>query len=193
MSHGQFSGHPAVRWLTESGADRDMELLEDFTFIDPAGVVWDAPTASIVNGASIPRPLWALVGSPYTGDYRRASIVHDVACERAGNDVARRRDADRMFYHACRAGGCSVAEATILFLGVRIGSSWSAVPQWAPAKLASTGPRTRRLVTEERMESDFQHAAELVLAQGEVDDPVVIERRADAAITMVTGVVVEAP
>jgi hypothetical protein len=27
--------------------------------------------------------------------------------------------ADRMFFHACRAGGCSTVEATLLYLGVR--------------------------------------------------------------------------
>src|SRR5438132_3145395 len=134
MSHGQFSGEPILRWLTEPTSDRRMEVLEDFRFTDPAGVVWDAPKASIVNGASIPRPLWTVVGSPYTGDYRRASIVHDVACDRAAGDVDRRRAADRMFFHACRAGGCSVREATLLYMGVRLGSAWSVVPQWAPAR-----------------------------------------------------------
>ena len=62
------------------------------------------------------------------------------------------------------------------------------VPQWAPAAVAaSRGPRVQRFVTEARVEFDFQHAAEMVLAQGEVDDPFEIERRADAALTTVTG------
>ena len=188
MSKGRFSGDPRTRWLSEPGDDRKMEMLEEFTFTDPAGRVWRAPVGSLVNGASIPRPLWSVVGSPYTGDYRRASIVHDVASIQAGNDEAKRRAADRMFYHACRAGGCSVREATILYLGVRIGSTLSTVPQWAPAAVASSrGPRVQRFVTEKRVEFDFQHTAEMVLAQGEVDDPLEIERRADAALTTVTG------
>jgi hypothetical protein len=188
MDHGKFSGDPCTRWLTEVGDDRNMEILEDFTFTDPAATVWSAPAHSVVNGASIPRPLWSVVGSPYTGDYRRASIVHDVACGLAGGDDVKRRAADRMFYHACRTGGCSVREATILYLGVRIGAAWSVVPQWAPAAVAGgRGPRVQRFVTEARVEFDFQHAAEMVLAQGEVDDPFEIERRADAALTTVTG------
>ena len=188
MAHGQFSGDPVTRWLAEAGDDRKMQILEEFTFTDTAGKVWKAPVGSVVNGASIPRPLWSLVGSPYTGDYRRASIVHDVAAVEAGHDEAGRRAADRMFYHACRVGGCSVREATILYVGVRIGSAWSTVPQWAPAAVASErGPRVQRFVTEGRVEFDFQHTAEMVLAQGEVDDPIEIERRADAALTTVTG------
>lgn len=108
MSQGTFSGDPVTRWLSETGDDRNMEILEAFTFTDPAGKVWKAPVGSVVNGASIPRPLWSVVGSPYTGDYRRASIVHDVASVEADHDEAKRRAADRMFYHACRVGGCSV-------------------------------------------------------------------------------------
>jgi hypothetical protein len=121
-SHGSFTGTPKTEWLVNaSGEDRDMRMLEDFTFTDPSGRVWPAPAGSIINGASIPRALWAVVGSPYTDDYRRASIVHDVACNSPGVD---RKDADVMFFHACRAGGCSAEQARVLYAGVRIGA-WS--------------------------------------------------------------------
>jgi hypothetical protein len=33
---------------------------------------WNAPKSSRVDAASISRFLWAVVGSTYTGDYRRA-------------------------------------------------------------------------------------------------------------------------
>jgi hypothetical protein len=124
--HGFFSGNPKTEWLVDSeGNDRDMEMLEDFSYTDPKGRLWPAPQGSIVNGASIPRPLWSAVGSPYTDDYRRASIVHDIACD---NPSVPRKEADVMFYHACRAGGCSAAQARILYAGVRIGA-------WASASL----------------------------------------------------------
>jgi len=192
--HGTFSGDPVTVWLTEAGEDRRMRLVDDFTFTDPAGKVWLAPLDSVIDGASIPRPLWSLVGSPYTGDYRRASIVHDIACDEAAGDRVERRAADRMFYHACREGGCSVEQATILYLGVRVGSEWSNVPRWAPALSAyEQGARVRRLITEDRMEADFRHIAEIVLHRGLVDDPLELERRADEAITTVTAVDVQAP
>ncbi len=178
-----FSGDAFTEWLTDAGDDRRMRLLDDFSFTDAAGRVWGAPIGSIIDGASIPRALWTLVGSPYVGDYRRASIVHDVACDIAGTDVPARRAADRMFYEACRAGGCTVRQATILYLGVRVGASWAAVPLWTPALAAeSTGPRLHRLATEEHMERTFRQAAELVLADGETDDTHVIEHRADRAL-----------
>jgi Protein of unknown function (DUF1353) len=112
-NHGSFSGNPKTEWLVDkSGADRNMRLLEDFLFTDPDGRKWPAPSGSIIDGASIPRPLWTTVGSPYTDDYRRASVVHDVACD---SPTIPRKDADVMFYHACIAGGCSFLQAKLLF------------------------------------------------------------------------------
>jgi len=120
--HGSFSGNPKTEWLVdEYGADRDMKLLEDFFYYDPSGKVWSAPAGSTINGASIPRALWSTVGSPYTDDYRRASIVHDVACK---NINIERAAADLMFRQACMAGGCTVEQANILYAGVRLGA-WS--------------------------------------------------------------------
>lgn len=119
-NHGTFSGNPKTEWLVDAAVpDRDMALLFDFSFTDPDGKVWPAPKASVVNGASIPQPLWSTVGSPYTDDYRRASVVHDVACSTTG---VPRKAADAMFYHACRAGGCGPVQARILYAGVRIGA-----------------------------------------------------------------------
>jgi hypothetical protein len=122
---GVFSGEPRMIWRTESGPDRKMKLTESFTFTDAKGRVWDAPEGRSVDGASIPRALWALVGSPYTGNYRRASIVHDIVCDAHPQDGPERKAGDEMFHNACRAGGCGPIEATLLYLGVRIGSSWA--------------------------------------------------------------------
>jgi hypothetical protein len=190
MAHGTFTGDPEAVWLTERRApDRGMRLLAPFSFRDPAGKAWAVPVNHVVNGASIPRALWTLVGSPYTGDYRRASIVHDKACDDARGNSRARRAADRMFYHACRAGGCSVAGATLLYIGVRIGALAPSVPAWRQASTsAREGPRLRRTAAEERLEADFRLVADRVLEEGETDDPREIERRTDRALTLVTGV-----
>lgn len=125
--HNTFSGNPKTEWLTQTGDDRDMKLLEDFFYIDPKGKQWNAPAGSVVNGASIPVPLWSIIGSPYTGEYRRASIVHDIACD---NTSVPRREADEMFYHACIAGGCEPKQAEVLYAGVRIGAWFPKVRLW---------------------------------------------------------------
>ncbi len=117
--YGHFSGNPRTEWLQDvTKPDREMRLLEDFWYEDPDGRTWFAREGSIINGASIPRPLWTVVGSPYTDDYRIASVVHDVACN---NSRISRKEADKMFYYACLAGGCSKYQARLLYAGVRVG------------------------------------------------------------------------
>jgi hypothetical protein len=178
MPQRQFSGQPTTRWLTEPRADRNMVTLEDFWFIDSAGKKWDAPANSKVDGASIPRFLWSIVGSPYTGDYRRASIVHDVACERATGQEAARREADRMFFEACRAGGCSKWDATILYIGVRFGAWFDRVELADDNVIRLDEPSdfyTQR--------QDFRSVCEDVLRQGESDDALDIQQRTDDALT----------
>lgn len=194
MAKGEFSGEPRALWLTEDGTeDRRMRLLENFWFLDPMGQKWEAHKGDKVDGASIPRALWTLVGSPYTGDYRRASIVHDCACVNAGSNAAKRRAADRMFYHACRTGGCSIWQATLLYIGVRIGAVLSYVDAWQGAAATSpAGPRIRRTEAEDRLERDFQKIADRVLAGGEVDDPNELEKRMNAALFVVAGLKVPA-
>ena len=125
MNYGSFSANPKTEWLTEPGEDRNMMILEDFWYIDPKGRHWLAPRNSIINGASIPSALWSSVGSPYTDDYRRAAIVHDVACQ---DLKIIRAEADEMFYFSCLAGGCSLIKSKILYAGVRIGAAVGSKP-----------------------------------------------------------------
>ncbi len=165
-SLGTFADNPRAEWLTEAGGDRNMRLLQDFWYDDPDGRRWLAPAGSIIDGASIPAPLWSTVGSPYTGDYRRASIVHDVACD---DPAVPRRDADRMFYRACLAGGCAPAQAELLYAGVRIGAWLPKVRLWSEdvaRPLAARG-RIRPTLTDESVRTTLgEIAADLAARPG---------------------------
>jgi len=121
---GEFSATPKLEFIDTPGVpNRLVRVIEDFTFTQALdGTVWEAPGGSLVNGASIPRVLWTLVGSPFTGDYVYASIVHDVAC-----DTRRRpwRATHYMFYQACLAGGTRPGRAKLMYLAVRnFGPRW---------------------------------------------------------------------
>lgn len=72
-----FSGPVIAEWLDDG---RDMRLVQELKFTDTTSRVWVAPAGSRINGASIPRIFWPIVGSPYVGKYRRASVIHDVEC-----------------------------------------------------------------------------------------------------------------
>jgi hypothetical protein len=121
-----FTGTPITEWIPNGKKPNRMMVLQaDFSFKDANAKVWTARKHLQVDGASIPRPLWTVVGSPYTGPYRMASIVHDQMCVDHPLDGPERKAADLMFREACIEGGCTPDEAMRLYLGVRIGSSWS--------------------------------------------------------------------
>lgn len=158
MTNGAFSDDPMTRWLSLPGdKDRKMEMLADFTYVDWAGKPWKTPIKHQIDGASIPRALWTLVGSPYEGMYRRASIVHDKACEDAVGDGAARKRADRMFYQACRTGGCSKWQAAILYVGVRIGANFSRAGLIDSEE--SLSPRLNETPAESQMQTALQQIA----------------------------------
>src|SRR4051812_16230359 len=56
---GYYSGSPETRWDSDG---RTMTLLNEFRYTDPKGDVWVAPAGSVVDGASIPRSLWTIMG-----------------------------------------------------------------------------------------------------------------------------------
>lgn len=119
---GSFEGTVVGEWLRQDGEYRDMKLREDFAFVDNSGRRWIAPAGRVINGASIPRGLWDIVGSPYDGAYREASVVHDVACD---DKSATWQDVHYMFYLACKCGGLEANKAKVLFWAV-----WYGGPRW---------------------------------------------------------------
>jgi hypothetical protein len=99
-----------------------MTLLTELRYTDPNGNVWVAPIGSVVDGASIPRYLWSIMGGPFEGRYRNASVLHDVAY---GEKKRPWQDCDRMFYHAMRCSGVSAVEAKTMFYALyRFGHHW---------------------------------------------------------------------
>jgi hypothetical protein len=118
-----FEGDVETRWLVHGGADREMELLREFAFVDSKGYRWVAHSGEKVDGASIPEQVWSTVaGTPFIGEYRRASVVHDVACDRHEKTS---REAHRMFYEAMRTDGTEKARALLFYTAVRLFG-----PQW---------------------------------------------------------------
>jgi hypothetical protein len=182
--YGKFSGQPQTIWLTEEGADRRMTLLQPFCYLDPKGKPWEVEPGYTVDGATIPPALWSLIGSPYTGDYRRASIVHDKACD--GATPAKRKEADQMFFYACRAGGCTWAEAAILYVGVRIGALLPLVKVWHSTPAGKRRPlNLDPSPADDRLVADFRLIANRVLAEGVTNDPKVVEDRTNQALAAV--------
>ncbi len=99
-----------------------MTLLNRFAFVDDAQLVWSVPAMVRVDGASIPKFAWSILGSPFVGRYRKASVVHDWYC-----DIRTRewKATHRMFYEAMRTSKVSGAKARIMYAAV-----YYAGPRW---------------------------------------------------------------
>ncbi len=110
---GFFSGPVETRWEPDGVT---MVLLNELRYTDPYGEVWVAPAGSRVNGASIPRAFWTIIGGPFEGKYRKASVLHDVAYEKQDHSW---EDADRMFYNAMRASGVGALTAKTMYYALR--------------------------------------------------------------------------
>ncbi len=120
-SYGYFEGEVVASW--DSGG-RTMTLREDFFYVDPYNRRWSAPAGSVVDGASIPAAFWTIVGGPFEGRYRKASVVHDVGCHEM---TASWEDVHRMFFDACVCGGVDLQTAKILYYAV-----YHFGPRWEP-------------------------------------------------------------
>lgn len=119
--YGAFSGPIVATFLIEDGEDYHIQLLEPLAFTDPQGVTITVPAGFVVDGATIPAVLWPLIGSPLSGDYRRASVIHD------WETYHKKRNADypqsylhisRRFYYAMRCDGVGWFRANAMYLAV---------------------------------------------------------------------------
>ena len=125
-SKARFVGTVQTEWLVSAtDSDRNMRLLSDFAFIDRNGRRWTAPTGTVINGANIPRSLWYWVGSPFVGDYRRASVVHDYYTKPANRKLATYQEVHRMLYEAIIGDGVKKRRAKKIYRAVlRKGPRW---------------------------------------------------------------------
>jgi hypothetical protein len=116
---GYYSGDPILKWNPDG---RTMTVMTELSYTDPQGIIWDAPVGSVTDGASIPRYLWSVMGGPFEGKYRNASVLHDVAY---GEHNRPWWDCDRMFYNAMRCSGVSAAEAKTMYYALyKFGHHW---------------------------------------------------------------------
>ena len=123
---GRYEGRAVVELLDEG---RVVSLVEAFSYIDYLSQRWDVPSGAKVDGASIPRALWTLVGAPFEGRYRNASIIHDWFCDRRNRPWQRVHE---IFYEAMLTSGVSKVQASMLYAGVRLGG-----PRWSDTAVSN--------------------------------------------------------
>lgn len=116
---GRFEGDLVLKALPDG---RNMQLVHPFNYTDSRNVPWPVPAGTIVDGASIPRVFWSIVGAPYTGKYRDASVIHDYYCETHSRHW---KAVHKVFYDGMLARGVDPVQAEIMYLAVyRFGPRW---------------------------------------------------------------------
>jgi hypothetical protein len=70
----------------------------------------------VTDGASIPRPFWSLIGSPLTGKYRKAAVIHDWLCVQK---MCSRKLGDQIFKRAMKDSGVGWIRRNLIYSGVR--------------------------------------------------------------------------
>jgi hypothetical protein len=123
LAQSQYGSFPNNLDIRLSRSEQEATLLADFSYIDPGGKRWTVPKGVKLDGASIPRILWTPVGSPWTGQYKEASVIHDYLCEKK---TAHWKDVHRLFYTGMLANGVGIIQANIMYATVyRFGPRWN--------------------------------------------------------------------
>jgi len=129
-----FIGTVQTEWLTPAeygyphgDHDRDMRLLQDFSFQSSDGCTWTAPAGFVIDGASIPPFLWGPVfGTPFVCDFRRATVIHDYYC--ANQHLTTHQDLHNAFYEAMIADDVDPARASLVANVVHMFNIWEDPP-----------------------------------------------------------------
>lgn len=110
----RWNAHVDAEWLSDG---RSMRLRESLTFLDRAGSIWIASQGIIVDGASIPRFFWRFIGGPFSGRYRRASVIHDAYCQTRERPS---RAVHAVFFEMMREDGVGLIKAWLIWGAVRM-------------------------------------------------------------------------
>jgi len=120
-NNGSFEGRVVVEWLDDPFVPT-MRLVEPFEFHQSNGKVWNVPVGHIVKGRGMPPLFRDLVGQPFNGGFRKASIVYDHATQAMKEPWD---EAQRMFLEASLAEGVTQSEAKAMYMLLRAqGSRW---------------------------------------------------------------------
>ena len=120
--YGRFHGQVVTVWLDSSGEDRRMRLHTetDLSFERSSGEIISALPGLEFDGCSIPVWAWPLIGSPFTGKYRKAAVIHDTVCFAKDRTA---REAHLLMRDMCKALGVGRFRATLIYWALLVGGS----------------------------------------------------------------------
>lgn len=116
-SGGEYRGRIVTEWDPDG---RTMIVQTPFEYVDSSGRKWPVPAGVKVDGASIPQVFWSIIGGPFEGQYRAASVIHDHYCN---TRTRRASDVHKVFHDGMLTSGVADKRAWMM---------WKAVDQFGP-------------------------------------------------------------
>jgi hypothetical protein len=118
---GGFEGRVVVEWLDDPFVP-SMRTVEDFGFRQKTGKVWKVARGQVFDARGLPPLFGDLVGPPYAGGFRKASMVYESATQTM---TEKWDEAQRMFFEAAVAEGVAPLDAKAMYLVLVLqGSRW---------------------------------------------------------------------
>lgn len=115
----KFVGDLVLKALPDG---RNMVLVQPFTYVDSRNVFWPVPAGTKIDGASIPSVFWGIIGAPFTGKYREASVIHDYYCQSKSRHW---KAVHKVFLDGMSARGVDSVQAKLMYIAVyRFGPRW---------------------------------------------------------------------
>lgn len=116
---GSFKGKYEIRGYTPY----TFITLAELSYTTDKGIVHTVPVGFVTDGASIPKAFWSWIGSPFTGLYRKPSLIHDYLY---ATQTTERIYADRIFLEGMKSEGVSWWKRRVMYSAVRIfaGGIW---------------------------------------------------------------------
>lgn len=111
-----MTGYHGIPQLAFEDEVREAIVLSDFGFVCDEGEIWSYE-GDLVNGASIPRFCWRVVGAPYYGRHRWACIIHDACYFRKDME---RKEVDRIWLQALKYSDVNFAKRHMMYRAVRL-------------------------------------------------------------------------
>jgi hypothetical protein len=123
----RFVGRVVLEWVDRPGnAPPELRLREHVGFQEFDDTAWFARRGENVDGSSLPPAFRSMFGSPFTGRYRIASILHDFY---ADNQREPWKDVHRMFYKVSVRAGVDETEAKAMYMVL-----YAQGPRWEVAR-----------------------------------------------------------
>jgi len=152
--------------ITPSGDGVHWIVDTPFSYTDGEEHSLTANEGFSTDGASIPRALWTVIGSPFTGKYVQAAVIHDVGC------VSHKYSwqiTDRMFYSAMLDSGVSESQAKLLYWGVLVGG-----PRWETESNLEQGRTDSETRSHQLTEAQVRAFAAEILERQNAGDPITL-------------------